>query len=230
VSDDHERMTRLQKLAALGEVAAGVSHETRNLMTAIAGFAQVAKQRAQDPESALRYFTMIEREAQRCIELLERHLDLSRGSSIHAEPLDIAGVIAQVASVAQHQIALHRIELRVDAPELPLVRGHRGELHQVLLNLLINALHATPAGGEIAITARHADRSIEIAVDDTGSGVPPELRDKIFDAFFTTKQDRGTGLGLAVSRQIVGAHGGTLELDPRHTQGARFIVKLPVAA
>jgi signal transduction histidine kinase len=227
-SIDPQVLLRLQQLAAVGEMGAGVCHETRNLLTAITGFTQIAKQRASDPEALLRYIGLIEREALRCVEVLEQFLDLSR-TATELEPVDIAKVVEHVASAAIHQIGLQRITLRLEVAAMPAVRGRRGELQQVVLNLAINAMHATPTGGEIVITAQQVGTSIEIAVTDTGPGVPPELRDKIFDAFFTTKQGTGTGLGLALCRRIVAAHGGTLELDTAYARGARFVVRLPVA-
>jgi signal transduction histidine kinase len=225
---DPQVLLRLQHLASVGEISAGVSHETRNLMTAIAGFAQVAKQRASEPEAVQRYVGLIEREAMRCIELLEHFLELSRVDATNSELVEIDKVIEHVAGIAGHQIELARIALRTDVPALPPVRGRKNELQQVILNLAINAMHATPSGGTIVIAAAHAPPSVEITVTDSGTGVPPALRDKIFEAFFTTK-DRGTGLGLSLCRRLVGAHGGSLELDPEYLQGARFVVRLPVA-
>ena len=228
---DRDVLMRLQKLASIGEVSAGVSHETRNLITAISGFAQIARHRAQDPEAVLKFVAMIEREAARCIELLERHLEIARVDTETTGPVAIGIVVEHVAATIGHQLELARLSLDASVPpELPAVRGRRGELQQVVLNLLINAMHATPAGGRISVAVVDRGGSVEIAVADSGPGVPPELRDKIFEPFFTTKRDKGTGLGLALCRRIVAAHGGTLELDARVASGARFVIQLPAVA
>lgn len=227
---DPEILLRLQKLAALGEASAGVSHETRNLLTAIVGFAQLARKRGSEPDEPLRYVGLIEREAVRCIDLLERFLDLSRVNSAQLELVEIAKVIERVATVTKYRSEIQRVTMRIEAPASLRVRSHRGELEQVVLNLVNNALDAMPSGGDIAITAVLAGGTIELAVADSGPGVPHELREKIFEAFCTTKAEgKGTGLGLALSRKIVGANGGTLELDATTATGARFVARLPAS-
>jgi signal transduction histidine kinase len=229
ITIDPRTLARLQMLASIGEVSVGVSHETRNLITAISGFAQVARERANDPEAGLRLVARIEQQASRCIELLDRHLELARIDAGAPEPVDLRTIVETVAETIGHQLGLQRVDLSVDVPDgLPAVRGRRGELQQVVLNLAINAMHAMPAGGRIEISAVHRTGEIELVVADSGPGIAAELREKIFEPFFTTKRDKGTGLGLALCRQIVVAHGGTLELDHAVASGARFVVRLPV--
>ncbi|MDB4964031.1 MAG: sensory box sensor histidine kinase [Myxococcales bacterium] len=222
---------RLQQLAVLGEMSAGVTHETRNLLTAIIGFAQMARQRAADPAATRRHIELIERESLRCLEILERFLTFAHADSGAPELVELGDVIAQIAAATAHQLGMKRIALKTDVgPELPALHLVRGELTQVVLNLVINAMHATPEGGEIAIGARHHEGHLEISVADTGSGVPPQLRDRIFEPFFTTKQSgSGTGLGLAVCRRIVNAAGGTIFVDPQSSRGARFVVRFPAS-
>ena len=122
--------------------------------------------------------------------------------------------------------------LRVQRDEpaaLPAVRADGDLICQVLLGLLANAAEAAPSGGEVALAAAAADGAVEIAVADSGPGVPPELRARIFEPFFTTRP-HGTGLGLAVARHIVEAHGGRIEVGERTGGGARFTLRLPAAA
>ncbi|HUJ59769.1 MAG TPA: ATP-binding protein [Kofleriaceae bacterium] len=219
---------RLQQLAALGEIGAGVSHETRNLMSAILGFAQVGK-RADDPDSARRYFELIERESMRCLEILERYLQFGRADGGEPVDVDLGRAIQQIANATGHQLAMRRIKLVVALAAQPIVHARCDALQQVLLNLVINAMHATPGGGEIAIATARSGELVEIAVSDTGCGVPAELRERIFEPFFTTKPSgEGTGLGLALCRRMIEAQGGTIELDPTTASGARFVVRLPV--
>jgi len=215
--------------ALLGEIGAGVTHETRNLMSAILGFAQVGKQRTDDPDSARRYFEMIEREAMRCVEILDRFLQFGRIDGGDVEDVDVGKVVQQVANATNHQMTMQRIRLNVVLAELPIVRGRRGALQQVVLNLVINAMHATPSGGDVTLTTARVAEGIEIAVADTGAGVPVELRERVFEPFFTTKANgEGTGLGLALCKRIVEAHGGTIEAGGEVGHGARFVVRLPV--
>ena len=206
--DPSDVLARLHALAAVGELAAGIAHETRNLLTGILGFAQVAKERTGEP--AFGDVERIERDALRCLELLDRFLRLSRVTE-ELEPVDIREVIDHVAAATSHTLALKRIALRT-APvgDLPVIHGRRGELQQVLLNLVMNAMHATPSGGEISIATSARSGVVEI-----------------FEPFFTTRND-GTGLGLALCRSMIERNGGSLTLDPAHAPGARFVVHLPV--
>jgi two-component system, sporulation sensor kinase D len=217
-------LQRLQKLAAIGETSAATWHELRNLITAIVGFSQVGHARGDAG-----YLVLVQREAARCLELLDNQLELSRVDAANMDIVDVEEVVRHVASSTSYHVALQRVTLHVRTIPLE-IRACRGELQHVLLNLVVNALDATPHGGEISIVCERAGDQVEIAVTDTGSGVPPELRASIFTPFFTTKRHKGTGLGLAICKTILDRHGGSIELDGERTHGARFVVRLPVAA
>ncbi len=221
-------LPRLQQLALLGELSVGVTHETRNALTAIVGFTQLARRR-NDPESNRRHLELIEREAMRAVELLEQLLSFSRTGAGEPEPVDLANVIAQVVNVAAPQVGMRHITISTSVPtDLPRVLGHRGELIQVLLNLLVNAGHATPDAGLIDVAVTQSDRAIDVVVSDSGAGVPVELRERIFEPFFTTKPaGQGVGLGLSLARRMVSAAGGSLHCDAAASGGARFVVRLP---
>lgn len=224
---DAATLARLQQLAAVGELAAGVTHETRNLLTAIVGFAQVARMRG-DPDSLKRNLDAIEREAAKCIETLERFLGVSQNGAPEPQAIEIAQVIAQIADATRHQLTMSRISLRVqDASGLPFVRCRRDELIQVLLNLVINAMHAMPNGGTLTLSATRMSDAVELSVADTGIGIAPELYGQIFEPFFTT--GRGTGLGLALCRRMVAAVGGTIRFESAVGVGSTFRVQLPIA-
>ena len=148
-----------------------------------------------------------------------------------ASPLDFVRLAWHLGNRhADVAFAPGALRVRRDEPAaLPAVRVDGDLICQVLLGLLANAAEAAPSGGEVALGAAAADGTVEIAVADSGPGVPPELRARIFEPFFTTRP-RGTGLGLAVARQIVEAHGGRIEVGERTGGGARFTLHLPVAA
>jgi len=228
VSTEPDPLQRLQQLAAVGEIAAGVNHEVRNLLGAILGFAQVAKRRTDDPDASRRYFDVIEREAVRCVEMLDGFLQFGRIDGGDLEDVDLDNIVQQVANATSHQMMMQHVRLALTLGKVPVVRGRRGALQQVFLNLAINALHATPRGGQIAITTSRAGDHVEIAVADTGGGVPAELRERVFEPFFTTKGD-GTGLGLALCKRMVEAHHGTIAVHGEIGDGARFVVRIPVS-
>jgi signal transduction histidine kinase len=231
LSESSAAMQRLQKLAVAGELALGTAHEARNLLTAIVGFAQVARRRADDPAYVAKQLERIERQSLACVELLERFLAPSRAGAYPDEAVDAMEVIELVAESARSQVALQRIKLVIDAEaDLPHVRCSREELTQVLLNVLTNALHATPSGGTVTITARRSAVALRLSIADTGPGVPPGLEQQIFEPFFTTKPvGQGTGIGLALCRTMLANAGGSIRLESNAGRGATFVIVLPAA-
>ncbi len=217
---------RLKQLAALGEVAAGVVHETRNLMTVIVGFAQLARRK---PDSS-RYAELIEQESLRVSELLDHFLRIARTDADETPSTDAVAAIHQVTGALEPQLVLKRIAITVIVDQsLPAVGIRATELHQVLLNLLVNAMYATPPRGHITVGGRAVGDAIEIEVSDTGTGVPADLRDRIFEPFFTTKAaGSGTGLGLALCRRVIEAAGGTVTYVEAVSGGACFRIRLPM--
>jgi signal transduction histidine kinase len=224
-------LQRLHKLAVAGELAVGAAHEARNLLTAIVGFAQVARRRAEDPAYVARQLERIERESLACVELLQRFLAPVR-TGTDTSDVDVAGVVELVADAMRSQLALRRITLVLELEaDLPIVRCSRDELIQVLLNLTSNAVHATPAGGAVTIAARRTAVALRLSVADTGPGVPADLETKIFEPFFTTKPTgQGTGLGLALCRTMIANAGGTIGLERGAGRGATFVIVLPAAS
>jgi two-component system NtrC family sensor kinase len=219
-----------QRLATVGALAAGVSHEARNLLTGILGFTQVLLTKAHDTVAVSDMLRSVESETRRCVEILSNYLKLSRNAGEVAGPLRVAEIVLPVERLVANPLRQRNctLTLQID-PVLPLVSGRCAELQRVLVNLIFNAADAMRTGGRIHVAAR-APRStdVEISVSDDGPGVPEALRERIFEAFFSTKTaNEGTGLGLSLSRSIVEAHGGALVLDQSNVPGARFTVRLP---
>jgi signal transduction histidine kinase len=222
----------LQKLSTVGQMGAGITHEVRNLMTGIRGFAQVGLKKAADRPQLLELFRMIEAETARSLELLAGFLDYARPAVQPKGRLDIGTVIADAVKLVRHELQLHHVQITVDVAEgLPIVQGSASKLQQVLLNLALNAMQAMPGGGRILVKATADGESLVVSVKDTGSGLSDAIQGSIFEPFVTTKAPgKGTGLGLFVSRGIVREHGGDLTVESQPGEGATFVIRLPAAS
>jgi two-component system sensor histidine kinase HydH len=234
----YERMKERDRLAALGEMAAGLAHEIRNPLGAIKGAAQllVPAPGAADvsgPESR-EFLGVIVEEVNRLNKVVSQFLDYARPYRGELEPLDVNDVIKKTAQLLQ---ADAKVELSLALDEgLPRVRADAEQLRQVFLNLAINAIQAMPDGGKLTISsalrkARRGEKAqmVEVRFRDTGMGIPPGELKNLFIPFFTTKE-KGTGLGLPISQRIVENHGGAIEVRSRLGVGSTFTVVLPAAA
>ena len=225
------RLAQSEKLATLGQLAAAVAHEVRSPLAVIRSAAQgLAESFPLDDAEARRAYSFITAEIDRLGSVVDSLLAVARPLSVHAEPVAVHDLFDRALLLAHDELVGKALRVRRQEPAgLPTVRADGDLICQVLLGLLSNAAEAAPAGGEVALGARAADGVVELAVADSGPGVPTDLRARIFEPFFTTRP-RGTGLGLAVARQIVEAHGGRIEVGDEAGGGARFTVRLPVAA
>src|SRR5213078_4877217 len=225
------RLAESEKLAALGQLAAAVAHEVRSPLAVIRSAAQgLAESLPRDDEEARRAYSFITAEIDRLGNVVNSLLAFARPLRVDARPVSVHELFDRALLLAHEELQGKALRVRRDEPPLlPEVRADGDLICQVLLGLLANAAEAAPSGGEVALAAAAADGAVEIAVADSGPGVPPELRARIFEPFFTTRP-RGTGLGLAVARHIVEAHGGRIDVGERTGGGARFTLRLPVAA
>jgi len=227
------KLEHLRRLAAIGTLAAGVTHEARNLLTGSLGFAQLLREKAQEPETVRDMARTIEGELRRCVDVVAGFLKLSRSGMEPTRELSIVELVAPVERLVAHSVGQRGCCLRVQlAAELPNVLGRASDLHRVLINLVMNAADAAHMQGvQIVLSARlSADGNVELRVSDDGPGVPDAIAERIFEPFFSTKHaGEGTGLGLAISRSIAEAHGGRLSLERTLTPGASFNLTLPPA-
>jgi signal transduction histidine kinase len=230
------RLAQAERLAVSGRVMAEVAHEVGTPLHSVAGHVELLRRDAEGQlgADAARRLAIVEAQVLRVIEIIARLLDLTRPPAGETRPVDLNGLVGEVAELAGPALSAAGLDLRLGlAPDLPAVEGQRDQLQQVTLNLLTNAMDATPAGGTVAVTTRAVPESgeVELAVSDTGPGIPPADRDRIFEPFFTTKPaGRGTGLGLFVTGQIVRDHKGRIELVSPAGGGARLVVRLPALA
>lgn len=225
-----------EKLAAIGEITAGVAHEINNPLAVIQGNIDVVRedlgQRAQPLKTE---FTLIQDQIQAIHILVSKLLRFARPEE-YAESgsgVDVDAVIRDTLPLVGHALSRAQIEVHLDLAAGGVVAMNQTELQQVLINLMVNAIHAMPSEGHLSITTRllrqEGDDKVEIVVADTGIGMPSAVLSRIFDPFFTTKRAAGTGLGLSISATLIGRAGGTITATSTEGEGSRFTILLPVS-
>ncbi|MDE2491089.1 MAG: PAS domain S-box protein [Elusimicrobia bacterium] len=226
------RMRQSEKLSAVGQLAAGVAHEINNPLGVILGFAQGMAHglKAGDPlELPIR---SIERESLRCKTLVQDLLTFARTSKSEKEPLEFNPAVEQAVALAAAQAKMSRVKVETALePGLPRILGNKNQIQQIVVNLAKNAIDAMPDGGTLTVRTRLQPASpqawVRLEVADTGTGIPPDLKQRIFEPFFTTKPvGQGTGLGLSLVNEIVRKHSGDLEVESG-PGGTTFIVRFP---
>lgn len=225
------QLVRSEKLALVGSLAAGLAHEIGTPLNVISATAEYLLPDAQDEGRAR--LKEIVAETERISRLVRELLSFARGGSSGRTDVALPGALERVLSLLRITLDRKRVRVEVDVPAaLPAVHADPDGLHQVLLNLIVNASQAVAEGGRVGVAARvvevDGDRMVALEVHDDGPGVPPALRERILDPFFTTRAE-GTGLGLAVCARIVSDHGGDLRVGEGPLGGASFVVQLPAA-
>jgi PAS domain S-box-containing protein len=230
-----DRILQSEKLSVVGQMMAGVSHEINNPMGIILGFAQSLASRVKDDDPLSLPIKSIEREALRCQKLLQGLLVFSRVSNPEKmETGNCQQAIGSALSLVEAQLRIHDVTLVKEITGESTVLANMTQLQQVVINLCNNAIDAMPKGGTLTVSTRNARRDgkdwLELAVADTGTGIPEEIRSKIFNPFFTTKgAGKGTGLGLSLVGEIIERHRGTIECTSEVGKGTTFKAYLPLA-
>jgi two-component system, NtrC family, sensor kinase len=229
-----QQIVRAERLATLGELAAGVVHELNNPLTSITVYAEylVRKLESQGTDAAdIEKLRRIGASAQRILRFSRDLVQYARPSGKESEAVDLASVVRQSVSICEHLVERGGVDLAVEVdPALPVIQAVAGQLEQVLINLITNAVHAVPEGGKVVVRATtDGPANVLIEVADSGPGVPEADRDRIFEPFFTTKPDgKGTGLGLPIVRNIVDSHRGQISVTRSDLGGAAFRVVIPI--
>jgi len=231
------KLLQSEKQASIGKLAGGVAHEINNPLTGIFTFTHMLLRRKDIPEDLRPDLETIAQETERVRKIVKGLLDFSRQTELDREPTDTNRLIRHTMSLVENQALIKGVSLNFEQGEgLPMITLDRNQMQSVLLNIIINALDATDAGGSITVTSgigvstsKPGQNGIEILCTDTGCGIPPENLNKLFDPFFTTKDvGHGTGLGLSVSYGIVERHGGTIWVQSKVGKGTTFKVWLPM--
>ena len=229
-----EQLIQAEKLAAMGQMLAGVAHELNNPLTAILGVTELIKERKDLEQPLQRQLDLTHRQARRAARIVQNLLEFSRPAAPQKKPVDLNAVIERTLQLHEHSLRRNNIEVDFHARAgIPEVIGDANQLIQVFLNLVSNAEHAIREirdSGRIQIGLASSGRRVSVTVQDDGIGVKAEAIPRIFDPFYTTKRPGGgTGLGLSICMSILREHGGAIEAEPLPAGGSAFTVYLPVA-
>ena len=227
IKSSHAQMIQAAKLAAIGELAAGIAHEIKNPLSILLLHLDLAQAGKPLPN----WMEMFSAQVKRLSDITLRLMNFARSASedVTLDPLSVTRVIEDAVAIVRHEFRGGQIEIELEFAEgLPPVRGNANYLQQVFLNLLINARDAMTDGGRITIAVSAAAPGVRITFGDTGPGIPPAIREKIFKPFFTTKGEKGTGLGLAICSKIIAKHRGTISVRSETGSGTTFTIALPV--
>lgn len=230
LEETQAQLIQSEKLASIGELAAGVAHEINNPLGVMLGFTQVILKKLPEDDRFHKPLTSIEREGLRCKKIIQGLLDFSRRSTLAAQPVNLNNIVNAACELIEHQMAIDNVRVvKGYAPNLPHIQADANQLQQVFVNLIKNGYQAMPQGGDLRITTRAMGNQVQAIFADSGTGISPENLKRIFDPFFTTKEvGKGTGLGLSVSYGIIESHGGKIEVESQLGVGTTFVVTLPV--
>jgi len=232
LSHREEQILQSKKLASLGILTAGVAHELTNPLNNISMIAQTYAEMYDklSEENKIGFMNKVEQETERIREIIKNLLDFSKPKETNLKEADINGVITRTLTLVQNMLDVSNIDTKVNLEEgLPKVFVDEHQVQQVLVNLITNAVQAMSAGGRLFIASRlgRGRDSVEITVMDSGKGISPEFLPHIFDPFFSTKGEGGTGLGLSVSYGIIKNHGGDIRVESKVGTGTTFTIELP---
>ncbi|MCK9418780.1 MAG: ATP-binding protein [Nitrospirae bacterium] len=233
LKDSQTALIQSEKMAAFGQLGAGIAHEVKNPLAGILGFAQLTLRKLEKDNPLYDNLAMIEKEAKRSKTIIENLLKFARQEKVVFDKVAINLVVEESMAIVRHQLELNKIKLEKELmPELPPIDGNANQLEQVLMNLFMNAQQAMAGNpGKIKVsTLLLPPNKVEVRISDAGPGMSKEVQAKIFEPFFTTKPaGQGTGLGLSVSYGIIKEHRGDIRVESIPGEGATFIITLPAA-
>jgi signal transduction histidine kinase len=216
-----------ERLSSLGQMAAGLAHEIKNPLGSIQGAAEILGDDAAPNSRQADLLDVLSKESKRLGVVVDHFLSFARPRAPALSRVDVNGVVERAAAQVGLEADRRGVGVRCRTSErLPVIGADAGQLHQVLLNVMLNAVAASKDGGEVVVRTAPADGGVEITVRDRGDGIAPEDLPRVFDPFFTTR-DSGTGLGLSISHAIITDHGGTIDIDSMPGEGTNVTIRLP---
>ena len=223
------RLRRAERLAELGTLASGMAHEIGTPMNVILGRAEYLFQRTAD-EGMKKGLATIVTQVERITKVMNQLLTFARRKPSERRAVDLGEIVDDSLEMFEERIAHSRVTIeKTIESSLPPVLADRDQLIQVLINLVMNSLHAMPEGGRLGLSLDREHGHVRVGVSDTGHGMPEEIRSKVFEPFFTTKDfGKGTGLGLTVVKGIIEEHGGTIAVESVVDKGTTFWIRLPI--
>ncbi len=220
-----------ERLASVGQLAAGIGHEINNPLMNMMSLAALTEEAVKGDEQALSDIKLLQQEGQRCARIVQGILSFARENKPDHHEFDISKLVDDTLNLLEHRLESAEITVVTDLCQDLYMTGDANQIQQVLVNIILNAVQASPAGGTIHIKAYKGLDYVAVEIVDTGTGIQGENMDRVFDPFFTTKSEgEGTGLGLSVSYGIVKHHGGTIHLENNEDVGLRVVIMLPFHA
>jgi signal transduction histidine kinase len=233
LQDAQSALVQSEKLAAFGQLGAGIAHEVKNPLAGILGFAQLSLRKVDKDNPLHKNLLTIEKETKRCKTIIDNLLKFARQEKVAFELTDINDVVEESIAIMDHQLGIHGVKVEKElAGDLSQIMANGNQIQQILMNFMLNAEQAMNGEpGVITFTTRLLNESsIELRIQDNGPGIPEDIQAKIFDPFFTTKPaGKGTGLGLSVSYGIIKDHKGDIRVESKPGEGTTFIITLPIA-
>jgi signal transduction histidine kinase len=221
-----EQLVQAAKLVAIGELASNVAHEINNPLTTVLGYAELMREE-RDLGGIMKDVDVIEKETLRAREIVRQLLEFSRKRSLNVREVDINRIMEEVINLTNIRRE-RNMDVHVNLGEIPLIQGDENQLKQVFINIINNALFAMNGKGNINITTGTNGDRVSAEISDTGSGIAREHLPRIFEPFFSTKKEKGTGIGLSVSYKIIQSHNGYIDVQSEQGTGSTFRVVLPI--
>lgn len=226
--ETQEQLVQAAKLAAIGELASNVAHEINNPLTSIMGYAELIREET-DLTSIMRDIDIISKESLRARNIVQQLLEFARKRPLELREIKPDELLKETVDLVRVQLKNARIKIVEEYGSLPSIMGDANQLKQVFLNIINNAVHSmSDNGGVLTIATTGAENHVQIAIEDNGHGIPPEILPKIFEPFFTTKRDKGTGLGLSITYKIIESHNGKIDIKSEVGTGTTFTLALPL--
>ncbi len=224
-----DQLRHAQKIEAIGTLAGGVAHDFNNMLQAMLTLVQIITRKHVVSDGGKDHLRQLEKTIQRGAQLTKQLLLFARREKSNLRDIDLTAMMQELSTFLR-RVVRENVQLTIETPSLPVVvKGDRGQLEQVIMNLTVNAIDAMPEGGQLTLTLRRNHERAALVIQDTGVGISDAIRDRIFEPFFTTKEaGHGTGLGLSVVHGIITTHGGTIDVEAPPGGGTRFRIALPL--